>query len=142
MLARPGFVLSLASIPTLELPETEASEGVQLMRNDVADIIEATKETVAVYRLEAVYDTKAIAKRAWVLIGTTEADWQPRGGDTVRADTGLKVTYDAKLITFHDVGIQENDKIVRGDGSFEYAVYVQRYAGHITVHLNRTRGSA
>lgn len=141
MLAKPGLVLALASSPDATLPASSASDLVTAMRADMSNIIADFDETVGIYRLEETYDTVGAADRAWVLIGNLLGDWQPSRGSTVRDKAGLEIEHDARLLTIYNANILANDKVVRADGTFEYVVYVRRYAGHITAYLNRVKGS-
>lgn len=114
---------------------------VGVMRTDFTSILPEFQEDVDVYRATISYDTQARATESWSKVCTLTGDWQPREGKTGRTQAGMDIVHDARFLTAHNANVQEGDRLVRIDTTFEYVVFVKPYASHKTVFLSRKKGS-
>lgn len=108
---------------------------------DTVKVIEDYKETLSVYRVSVAYDAAGIGDQTWNLQGTFLGDWQPWSQKLLRAEKGLSIKSVAFIIAGCDLDVENDDKIFRADGSFEYVNYVKEYHGHTTIFLKREQGS-
>jgi len=108
---------------------------------DAADIIDDwDKETLSVYRVSVDYSGQ-IPVETWALQGTFSGDWQPVSGSVQRREEGLKIKSTAFIIAGCNIDVENDDKLYRADGSFEYVNYVKKYHGHTTVFMKKQKGS-
>ncbi len=133
MLYRPGTHLGVGTV-VVPTPPTE-------MCQDVSDLIEDREETLTVYRRSVTYDNTVLGAEVWNLQGTFSGDWQPQSGKLRRQEKGLAVKSIAFIIAGCNIDVEEDDRITRTDGTFEYVNYVKEYHGHTTIFLKRELGS-
>ena len=109
---------------------------------DMADVLDdyGGKETLSVYRVSVDY-TGVIPVETWGLQGTFSGDWQPLSGDVIRAEKGLAIKSVAMIQAGCDIDVENDDKIFRDDGTFEYVNYVKLWHGHTTVFMKKEKGS-
>lgn len=112
---------------------------VESMRNTISVITDLFSETLTIHRSSTVY-SGGKPTITWSSVGTFLGDWQPKSGLTERQQQSLGIECESRIIGEHDVDIMENDKVFREDGTFEYVVYVRRYATHVTVYLSGKKG--
>lgn len=108
---------------------------------DAAAVIADFDETLTVQRVSVTYDASGMAVENWVEQGTFLGDWQPMTGEAMRREDGLKIKSMAMIIAACNIDVQNDDKIFRADGSFEYVNYVKIYHGHTTIFVSKQRGS-
>ncbi|MCK9521314.1 MAG: hypothetical protein M0R74_20165 [Dehalococcoidia bacterium] len=125
------------------MPDPVVPDGTLVgnMRADLSTAISGLAETVNVQRAQVSYDAQGRGTPVWVTVGALDGDWQPYGGTTKRSSTGIEIEYEARFITAYNADVQEDDRILHSNGSFEYVVHVKKYTGHITLYLSKCEGS-
>lgn len=110
---------------------------------DMADVLDdyGAKETLTVYRVSVAYDASNMATETWALQGTFSGDWQPLTGEVMREERGLKIKSTAMIQAACDIDVENDDKVYRDDGTFEYVNYVKIWHGHTTVFMKKEKGS-
>ncbi len=108
---------------------------------DASDVIADYDETLSVYRKSATYDASGMANLTWNLQGTFLGDWQPVSGQAMRKEEGLSIKSTAMVIAACNLDVENDDRIQRADGSFEYVNYVKIFHGHTTIFLKKQAGS-
>jgi len=140
MLYRPGTIL--ANNPAVVTPSGN-TDLLTMMIADTAAILsdDGWEETLTIKRASNTYDAVGLASIIWETVGTFLGDWQPVTGEVVQAEKGLEVKSVARVLCSVTCQADENDKIVRANGSELYVNYVRKYEDHYTVYLKKTKGA-
>lgn len=109
--------------------------------NDTVNIISDWEEALDIYRMSKTYNDSGIAEESWTLVGAFIGDWQPVSAATMRAEAGLSVRTSSLVIGPCDLDVEENDRIQKADGTFEYVNFSQQHEEHIEIYLKRDEGS-
>ena len=105
------------------------------MKADTVQLLSVWGESLVVKRATNSFDSTGKATQTWTEVGTYLGDWQPVDGSLMRAETGLAVKSDAKIIMPYGVDVLAGDRIYRADGSYENVNYCKVYPDHTTVYL-------
>jgi hypothetical protein len=108
---------------------------------DTVSILTEWNETLSTYRMTATYDAAGIAAESWTLVEAFVGDWQPVSGATLRAEAGLSVRTMSVVLGPCNLDVEENDRVQKADGTFQYVDFVQEFEDHTTIHLKRDKGS-
>ena len=108
---------------------------------DTVSIITDWAETLSIYRMTKTYNAIGIAVESWTLVGAFTGDWQPVSAATIRAEAGLSIKSSSVVFGPCGLDVEENDRIQKDDGTFEYVNYSQQNEDHIEIYLKRTEGS-
>ena len=108
---------------------------------DTVDILTEWAENLSIYRMTKTYDAQGMAIESWTLVGAFIGDWQPVSAATMRAEAGLSVRTSSVVFGPCDLDVEENDRIQKDDGTFEYVNFAQMHEDHAEIYLKRDKGS-
>lgn len=109
--------------------------------SDTVSIISDWDENLSIYRMSPTYDGSGMASESWTLVGAFIGDWQPVSAATMRAEAGLSVRTSSVVFGPCNLDVEENDRIQKDDGTFEYVKFAKQHEEHIEVYLKRDKGS-
>jgi len=120
--------------PTEALYKTEMTE-------DTDEILKDWYETVTIKSRAVSYDDSdedGLGDSTFGASVSIVGDWQPITGVLPEEEGGKRPRSVAQLITRPDVNAQEDDQVIRSDGTIYYVNYVKAYEDHCTIRLKRT----
>ena len=108
-----------------------------IFEQDTLDMLDTCGETLAIKRRA---NTWVNGKSTVVFadIANISGEWQPISGSVTYAEAGLHVKSTAQVFCLIDLDIEEDDRVVRIDGTFLYVNYIQKQSDHWLLMLTAT----